>query len=83
LCQEIKLRRASTGLGNPLEVSYWHLPKTPFPMTLQKVTGFVIGLTRTMLETTVRKYFQFHGKSRGILSSFSKPGYWFPFGRKN
>jgi hypothetical protein len=68
LGQEIELRRASKGLGNPLEASYWHLPKTPFHMTLQKVTGLVIGLTRTMEETTIRKYFQFHGKSRGILS---------------
>jgi uncharacterized protein YqjF (DUF2071 family) len=67
LGQEIELRRASKGLGNPLEASYWHLPKTPFHMTLQKVTGLVIGLTRTMEETTIRKYFQFHGKSRGIL----------------
>jgi hypothetical protein len=83
LCQEIELRRASKGLGNPLEASYWQIPKTPFHMTLQKVIGLIIGLIRTILETTIKKYFQFHGKSRGILSSFSKPGCWFLFGRKN
>jgi len=68
LGQEIELRRASKGLGNPLEASYWHLPKTPLHMTLQKVTGLVIGLIGTVQETTIRKYFQFYGKSRGMLA---------------
>ena len=55
-----------------MEASYWHLPKAPLHMTLQKVMGLVIGLGRTTQETTIRKYFQFHGKSRGKLSKWTE-----------
>jgi hypothetical protein len=47
-------------------------------MTLEKVTGLLIGLTRTLQQATIKKYLQYHGKSRGILSSFGDDRF-FPY----
>jgi hypothetical protein len=43
----------------------------PSHTSLRKATELVVGLIRAVWESTIRKYFKFHGKSRGFLFHFS------------
>jgi hypothetical protein len=51
--------RLQRDIKSPWSLSYWHLPVTPSHYFLQRVRGFVVGLTgmqNEMTTTTTKKY---------------------------